>query len=112
LDELTSVADVHAATVRNFGAAILAEIERGSAETPVALWPPADRLDDAQLALYKTLAARVQECAAREQINATLIATRQGLQELIRTSAGPLLRGWRRTLIGAELLALRDAART
>jgi ribonuclease D len=43
--------------------------------------------------------------AATHGLSPTLLATRHDLQELILRGGGRLARGWRRALIGEELLA-------
>jgi ribonuclease D len=110
LDELATVPELAPAILRRFGATILAEIARSQAEPPVALWPPFEPPDPARQQLYKDMAARVQACAARDGISATLVATRQDLQQLIQSGESRLLHGWRRAVIGNELAALRSAA--
>jgi ribonuclease D len=110
LDELATVPELAPAILRRFGAAILAEIARSQAEPSVALWPPFEAPDAARQQLYKDMAARVQACAARDGISATLVATRQDLQQLIQSGESRLLHGWRRAVIGNELAALRSAA--
>ena len=110
LDELATVPELAPAILRQSGAAILAEIARARAEPAVPLWPPLEPPDAARQQLYKDMAARVQACAAREHISATLLATRQDLQQLVQGGDSPVLHGWRGAVIGNELAALRRAA--
>ena len=66
-----------------------------------------DRLDRGQQALYEHLQSRVRAIAEQMKISATLLAPRRELLKLIAgDSSGSLVRGWRRTLIGEELLQL------
>lgn len=106
MQSLAGVDGLAASSVRNFGRPLLDAVQRGLSEPPVALWAAADRLDARQQDLYKILAAKVQECAVSESINATLIATRQDLLALIRCGDSAVLHGWRRALIGEQLLQL------
>lgn len=110
LDELASTPGLAPAILRQSGAAILAEIDRARAAPAAPLWPAFDPPDAVRQQLYKEMAARVQACAAREHISATLLATRQDLQQLIQSGDSPVLHGWRRAVIGEELAALRRAA--
>jgi ribonuclease D len=85
--------------------------ERPPERPPQALRPPAPRPDDAPLVALgeALLRARAREAglayellAARADLNAIVAAVREGTDEAdVRT-----MRGWRRELAGAELLAL------
>ena len=56
------------------------------------------------------LVAVVRECAARNDVSASLIAPRRELTQLLRGERDlALLRGWRLELIGRELLATADS---
>jgi ribonuclease D len=110
LEELAAVPELAPAIRRQCGAALLAEIARHGAAVAAPLWPPIEPPDAARQRLLKEMAARVQACATREGICATLLATRQDLQELVQHGDSPVLNGWRRALIGEELAALRRAA--
>jgi ribonuclease D len=87
--------------------------ERPPERPPQALRPPAPRPDDAPLVALgeALLRARAREAglayellAARADLNAIVAAVRADTDEAdVRT-----LRGWRRELVGAELLALLD----
>jgi ribonuclease D len=110
LEELATISQLAPAILRQSGPTILAEIARSRAEPAAALWPPFEPPDAVRQQLLKDMAARVQACAARDRISATLLATRQDLQQLIRSGESPVLHGWRRAVIGNELAALRRAA--
>jgi ribonuclease D len=108
-EELATIPELAPAILRQSAATVLAEIARSQAEPAAPLWPPIEPPDAARQQLFRDMAARVQACAARDRISATLLATRQDLQELIRSGDSPVLHGWRRTVIGDELIALRRA---
>ncbi len=110
LDDLAAIPDLAPGSVRRFGSALLAEIARSRDAPAVALWPPATRPDEAQQALQRQLAACVQACAARARIHPSVLATRQDLLDFIRSGGGRVLAGWRRAVIGEELLRVRAAA--
>jgi ribonuclease D len=74
---------------------------------PERLWEEPRRLDRQQQALYEHLQTRVRAIAGQMKISSTLLAPRRELLKLIAgDSSGSLVRGWRRALIGEELLQL------
>jgi ribonuclease D len=109
LDDLAARHDVHAGAVRKWGAAMLDVMARAHDADATPLWDEAVRFDQTEQKLYKEMAARVQTLAATAHLSPTLLATRQDLQDLIRRRDGRLTRGWRRALVGEDLLKLRGA---
>jgi ribonuclease D len=64
---------------------------------------------DTQKALARQLAERVRKTAEQLQLPASLLAPRSDLEALVRRGSAapvPLLAGWRREIIGEELLRL------
>ncbi len=118
--ELSQIRGVNPDVVRRRGPDILAAIERGRAADPVKL-DEGDRLsteamDGPVIALAESLVrSRAQEAglayeliAARADLAPIVVAARRGAPEPdVRT-----LRGWRRELVGAELLELLAGRRT
>ena len=118
--ELSQIRGVNPDVVRRRGPDILAAIERGRAADPVML-DEGDRLsteamDGPVIALAESLVrSRAQEAglayeliAARADLAPVVVAARRGRSEPdVRT-----LRGWRRELVGAELLELLAGRRT
>ena len=118
--ELSQIRGVNPDVVRRRGPDILAAIERGRAADPVKL-DEGDRLsteamDGPVIALAESLVrSRAQEAglayeliAARADLAPVVVAARRGRSEPdVRT-----LRGWRRELVGAELLELLAGRRT
>jgi ribonuclease D len=112
--ELSQIRGVNPDVVRRRGPDILAAIERGRQAPPVLL-DEGDRLstesvDGPTIALAESLVrSRAQEAglayeliAARADLTPIVVAARRGRPEPdVRT-----LRGWRRALVGAELLEL------
>lgn len=77
--------------------------------------PPAaqalTRLEPVQDRLARKLMARVRELSAQHGISAPLLATRRDIEALVRGRRDlALLEGWRRELVGAELLAAVERA--
>jgi ribonuclease D len=117
--ELAQIRGISPDVVRRRGADILAAIERGRAAPPLRL-DEGERLgtephDGPVIALAEALVrARAQEAglayeliAARADLTPIVVAARRGEPEPdVRT-----LRGWRRTLVGAELLELLAGGR-
>jgi ribonuclease D len=65
------------------------------------------RLDRHQQDLYERSQARVRAIAEQMKISATLLAPRRELLKLIAGDlTGTLARGWRRALIGEEILRM------
>jgi ribonuclease D len=98
------------AVVRKWGSELLARLNAATVSTPRRLWESPTRPDAAQATLLKRWSERVQALADAEGLSTTLLATRQDLQELLLTGNGRLARGWRRRLLGDELL--RECAGT
>jgi ribonuclease D len=117
--ELAQIRGINPDVVRRRGADILAAIERGRAAPPLRL-EEGERLgtepqDGPVIALAEALVrTRAQEAglayeliAARADLTPIVVAARRGEPEPdVRT-----LRGWRRTLVGAELLDLLRGGR-
>jgi ribonuclease D len=107
IDALGRIAGMGGALARKRGADILQAVRAGQAADPEPLWEESPRLDRRQQALYEQLQTRVQAVAAQMKISATLLAPRRELMKLIAGDlTGGLARGWRRALIGEELLQL------
>jgi len=68
------------------------------------------RLDSAEQELYDKLATRVREVGEKQAVAPSLLAPRADLLAIVREGADadvPVLEGWRRELIGEDLLTLR-----
>lgn len=107
LEVLGRIAGIGGSTARKWGEEILQAVERGQGLKPERLWDEPQRLDRRQQALYEQLQARVRAVAEQMKISAALLAPRRELLKLIAGDASSsLTRGWRRALIGEELLRL------
>ena len=107
LEALGHIAGLDGAPVRKWGGEILQAVERGRRLEPTRWWDEPRRLDRQQQALYEQLQTRVRAVAEQLKISATLLAPRRELLKLIAgDTSSSLARGWRRALIGEELLRL------
>jgi ribonuclease D len=107
VEALGRIPGMGGALARQWSAEVLAAVRRGSAHGPARLWQEPQRLDHQQQVLYERLQERVQACAARVGIRPALLAPRRELLKLVAgDSSGMLARGWRRALIGEELLQM------
>jgi ribonuclease D len=109
LEGLGHIDGMGGAQSRKWGGEILEAVRRGQATKAERLWEEPRRLDRRQQALYEQLHARARAVAAEMKISPTLLAPRRELLKLIAGDmSGALARGWRRVLIGEELLQLCD----
>lgn len=107
MEALGRIAGAGGSPARKWGEDILQAVRRGLDLKAERLWEEPQRLDRRQQALYEQLQARVRAVAAEIKISATLIAPRRELLKLIAgDNSSGLARGWRRALIGEELLHL------
>ncbi len=106
-EALAGIAGMNGAPSRKWSDEILQAVQCGRDLPPERLWEEPQRLDRQQQALYEQMQARVRAVAEQMKISATLIAPRRELLKLIAgDTSGSLARGWRRALIGEELLPL------
>lgn len=110
LEALRRVPQVTNATLRAHGADIVAVVRAARAAPAERVWPLPAPPSPQEQALARQLLARAQAVAEAQGINPTIVATRRAVATLISQRAGPLAQGWRKALIGAELLALIEAA--
>jgi len=107
LDALGQISGVGGSAARKWGAEILQAVERGREMKAERLWEEPQRLDRRQQALYEQLQGRVRAIAEKINISATLLAPRRELLKILAGDTnGALTRGWRRAVIGEELLHL------
>lgn len=115
-DELRKVRGLHGSEIDRNGESILATIQAALALPPSA-WPALnkERKPEPELnGLVELLQAIVKARALQEAIAPTLLATTADLQELVDAKVNrarldlPLLKGWRRILVGDLLLGALD----
>jgi ribonuclease D len=118
--DLSQIRGITPDVVRRRGDDVIEAIERGRGAEPVLLEEsdrsPTEAVDGPTIALAESLVrSRAQEAglayeliAARADLSPVVVAARRGQPEPdVRT-----LRGWRRELVGAELLELLAGRRT
>ncbi|GIX47415.1 MAG: ribonuclease D [Candidatus Tectimicrobiota bacterium] len=97
-------------------AAVARGLARGSVEVPAAA--PRLRLSETEELAVKFLEVCLRLLCKREKLPPSLVATRAELESLVRQyrrgqrAAHPLLSGWRRELVGEELLAVLRGQRS
>jgi ribonuclease D len=120
VQELRSVRGVHGSEVDRHGEALLGVIHHALALPPSA-WPsvPKERKPEPECAgLVELLQAVLKARAFEQDIAPTVLATTSDLQSLVdakteRASLDlPLLKGWRRALVGQLLLDILDGKLT
>lgn len=110
LDELRAVKDVTPTAINTHGAEILRIVDAARAAPPERLWPTPESPTPVQQHLAQRMLERVKTVAAANAINPGVVATRRSVLALIRDRSGPLTDGWRRELVGEELLAMAAGA--
>jgi ribonuclease D len=106
VDQLAQVTELTPGFVERSGGMLMKVIEES--DLPAQLPPPAQRLRaDPELQIrVKRLAAVVQRRASELNVAPELLATRRELEVIARGEAdADVLRGWRRDIVGMELLA-------
>jgi len=105
LAALAEIEGVSARLVQRAGEALLALVNAPAPDAPPLV--PEARDTPAQKALIQSLLDLLRNRAQAEQVAPALIATRGDIERLVRegpAAAIPLLSGWRRELLGEELL--------
>lgn len=116
LRALGAVEDVHASTVRRYGEQVLAVLQQApDADTPVPTLPEPLPLTTRQL--MKRLKARVTQRAGQLQVAEEMLARKKDFEALVRSGLDggdyqlpDSLGGWRKAVIGDELLAIARQA--
>ncbi|MCE9536069.1 MAG: HRDC domain-containing protein, partial [Nitrospirae bacterium] len=118
--ELRGLRGVHSSEVDRHGEQLLAAIASALALPPSA-WPevPRERKPDPEsTGIVELLQAVLKARAAEQGIAPTMLATSSDLQTLVEAKQNrttldvPILRGWRRQLVGDLLLKVLDGAVT
>jgi len=104
--ELAQLPEMPEGVARNSGTELLALIEQ---QQPPAILPPLpqrERPDEAQQALVRKLSQLAKRIAGDLELAPEILATRRDLEQIAAgaTDAAPLA-GWRRQIVGEQLLA-------
>ena len=120
IHELRGLRGVHSSEVDRHGEQLLATMTSAQA-LPPSSWPevPRERKPDPEsTGIVELLQAVLRARAAEEGISPTMLATSSDLQTLVEAKQNratldvPILRGWRRQLVGDLLLQVLDGAVT
>ncbi len=120
VNDLRGLRGIHSSEVDRHGGQLLATITSTLALPPSA-WPavPCERKPDPEsTGIVELLQAVLKARAAEEGIAPTMLATSADLQSLVEAKQNrtaldvPILRGWRRQLVGDLLLRVLDGAVT
>ncbi|MEE8210614.1 MAG: ribonuclease D [Acidiferrobacterales bacterium] len=106
-EQLEQINGLGRGTVKKWGEAILGAIAQGLAAPPALVNGDSNRLDAEQTRLYRAMVDIVDQRARELRISSALIATRRDLKSLVRGETNGALRaGWRRQVVGDELVAM------
>ncbi len=106
-EQLESISGLGRGTLQTWGEAILGAVAQGLAAALAPARHNPGRLDSEQTRRYRAMVDAVERRASELQISAALLASRRDLKALARGErSGALLSGWRRQMIGDELLAM------
>jgi len=106
--DIAAIRDLPASTARRHAREFLAILE--STRTAQDSYQPPARPDEKQKAAMKAMQKKIASCAKELDIAAEVIAPRRELAAALHGDfTGRVFRGWRRDLIGDELLELVDA---
>ncbi len=115
LDKLSRIRGLPDKSISRYGNHILELVRDGIASDaePLPDWKRKGRKSTVQEeALADLLQTSLRLLAERYAINSTVLASRKHLLALARGEEDiPLLKGWRREMVGAELLAIRNGER-
>jgi len=105
LQALARLTDMPPGLVKRRGTELLACVQAARVPDPPPPLPGRTRPDPLKSALVKKLAAIAQSVAAGLHLAPEVLATRRDLEQLADGRRdGPLLRGWRRQVLGEQLL--------
>jgi len=107
LAQLAAISGLAEKTLRRAGAELLAEIN--ASEFDAADHQPPPRPDESQKALLKAMQKRVSDIAGALQVSAEIVAPKKDLASAVfGDRSGRVFRGWRKDLIGHELVDLLE----
>jgi ribonuclease D len=105
-EALAAIPDMPPGTLKRRAAQLLEFVQAAQIPDPPPALPGRRRPDPAQAARVARLAGIAQTVARELQLVPEVLATRRDLEQLAEGNRdGPLLRGWRRAVLGAQLLA-------
>ncbi|MBI5612274.1 MAG: ribonuclease D [Gammaproteobacteria bacterium] len=109
--ELRALQVLDGQAVERHGAELLAVLERAQTLPAETVWREPVLLTRPQAERCKLIMERLRDRAREQRISAALLATRREVERLVLGDGDiPLLRGWRRELIGDAVFDLLPAA--
>jgi ribonuclease D len=103
--DLAGIEGITPGFVERSGNALLRVIAEADVPAQLPPMPSRPRPDPVLMARTRALSAIVQRRATELGVAAELLATRRELESIARGATAEVLHGWRRTVVGAELLA-------
>ncbi|MHB8453277.1 MAG: ribonuclease D [Acidiferrobacterales bacterium] len=104
---LASVSGMNEGALRKWGNQILAAIAQGDTVNNDTLWQTPAVLTTEQMQIYRRMTAQVDKIAHEQRISPAMLGTRREIQRLVLGDLSvDLLSGWRREMIGKDLLAM------
>ncbi|MDX1486785.1 MAG: ribonuclease D [Acidiferrobacterales bacterium] len=113
VEQLSGIKGLAPKNAKRWGDVLVKQITTAPSDPTVPLWETSTPLTARQLALYERMLECLRACARRLGLSLALIASRKDVQALVRgDTGGTLLKGWRRQVVGEELLSMlgSDAA--
>jgi ribonuclease D len=108
--QFTQIKGLKTRQVSQWGEQIISVIGDACEDNTFIFWPEPTRLTRNQTQTYNHMTDIARLRAQEHQINAALLATRKDIERLILGDPETaLLHGWRRAVVGEELLNLMDA---
>ncbi len=105
--QFMNIKNLRSKRLSHWGAELIGVINAGREQKGALFWPAPIRFTHEQTQLYRQILDTVRLRAQERQINPTLLATRKDIERLILGDPEALLmHGWRRSLVGEELLNL------
>ncbi len=109
VDALAGIRGIQDKTVSRYGKVLCQLINEAKLRPPIPLneKEKSPKKTAEQEAILDLLAAQVRLRADQNRLNPSILASRKDLEDLLdEQPEGALLHGWRRTMVGQELLAL------
>jgi len=106
LNQLGTIPELPGGVIKHCGEELLNCIRTADVPNPPPPLPPRARPDTARTALVKKLSALNQTIAVEVGLSPEVLATRRDLEQLADGDhSAPMLRGWRKAIVGERLLA-------
>ena len=114
IDELKHIRGLNERTIKRYGLTLCQVIADGMLQpsSPVENYPSSTKKTVEQEALIDSLTAIVRIRASKESLNSSILASRKELECLVKGQETKLLKGWRKNMIGIELLSFLDGNRS